>query len=135
MVRVRVHARDDAREGLRLARIENRKRVVRIHGYGDDRSGRESGGYQAAGCALDVHSHETPLSLMAETVYRTSLIEAEDILALRLLHALLEILLPIMGPWAAVHIGNLVLDDRARRNRRRTALQGEDRLHAVDEDV
>jgi hypothetical protein len=38
---------------------------VRIHGHGNDRGGRESGGNEAAGCALDVHNRETPLSLIA----------------------------------------------------------------------
>src|SRR5688500_10267 len=114
MVRVGIDARNDTRKGLRLARIENRERVMRIHGHGNDASGRESGGNDAAGCALNIHSRETPLSQVARTVYRNSLIEAEDILALGPLHPLLEVFLPIIRPGTAVHIGNFVLNDRAR---------------------
>jgi hypothetical protein len=40
--------------------------VVRKHGHGNECGGRESGGNQAAGCALDVHNRETPLSQMAK---------------------------------------------------------------------
>src|SRR5512134_1296599 len=57
--------------------------------------------------------------------------EVEDVLALRPPHTLLEVLLPHGGPGPAVQILDAIADLRARYQRRRPAVDDEERLIAV----
>src|SRR5690606_26112284 len=63
------------------------------------------------------------------------LLEAEHVLSLGTFHTLLVVLLPEVRPRPAVHVGDLVLDDLARRNRRRAPFDRVDGRHALDEHV
>src|SRR5690606_11556524 len=63
------------------------------------------------------------------------LLEAEDILALRALHSLLDVLLPHSSPRSAVEVLDPILDHRPRRERRRAAVHDEKGLVAVREIV
>src|SRR3954466_8344466 len=62
-------------------------------------------------------------------------LERKDIFFGRLLQALLVVLLPHLGPRAAVHVGHLVVDVLARRHRRRLAVERVDGRNAFDVDV
>src|SRR6185437_1127176 len=57
---------------------------------------------------------------------------AENILLLRLVHALLPVFLPDLSPRAAVHVRHLVLDRLAGRDRGRLTLDRQDGRDALD---
>src|SRR5215207_9151437 len=64
---------------------------------------------------------------------KESSLEAENIFFLRPLHARLPVLLPNVRPGPPVHVRHLDLNRGTGRDRRRSALDREDRLHALDE--
>src|SRR5262245_56477506 len=64
-----------------------------------------------------------------------AVLEVEDVLFVRALHALLVVLLPEVPPRPPEHVEHFVLELGAGRQRRSLAVDREDRLHAFDEDV
>ena len=119
VIGVRVHARHDAREDIRLLDVVHGERMVRGCAGTDARRTAP----QALPPAVDEsRSCETP---------RTS--QAETALFLRALHALLMVLLPGLRPRASIEIRHGIFERRSRRQRSCEALHRKVLLYAIQE--
>src|SRR5688572_27661021 len=103
-----------------------RRRRLAVSRALSNRTGRTRTGLRAGA------SYVSPRTAATRRKSKISL-EAEDVVGLGLLHAGLVMLLPDLPPGPAVHVRHLVLDGRARRDRRRAAVDRVELRQAFDE--
>src|SRR5690606_909589 len=133
VIRIRVHARDDSGEYLRDRRIVNRERMMRARRNRDRQGSGHRRGRNSARSLLSFHLHtllypvagnDTTSIVLTEAEARSvsacstrktfgcpGLFEVEQIFLFGPFHAFLMVLLPDLGPRAAIHVRDLVLDD------------------------